>query len=71
MLHETAVVWIRRRETATQTRQPWTETVEQLAQRMRGIVQHVNANFDVGNLCRELPDQIQDVIDADGGRIPK
>ena len=26
MLHETAVAWIRRRKTVTQTRKPWTET---------------------------------------------
>ena len=71
MLHETSVAWIRRRETVTQTRQPWTETVGQFAQRMRGIVQHVNAHYDVENLCRELPDRIQDVIDAEGGRISK
>ena len=51
MLHETSVAWIRRRETVTQMRQPWTETVEQLGVRMRGIVQHINANHDVENLC--------------------
>ena len=28
-------------------------------------------NHDVENLCRELPDRIQDVIDAEGGRISK
>ena len=47
-------------------RQPWTETVEQLSARMRGIVQHINTNHDVENLCRELPDRLQDVIDAKG-----
>lgn len=71
MLHETAVAWIRRRETVTQARQPWTETVEQFGVRMRGIVQHINANYDVENLSRELPDRIQEVIDAEGGRISK
>ena len=71
MLHETSVAWIRRRETVTQLRQPWTETVEQFSTRMRGIVQHINAKFDVEGLCRELPDRVQDVIDAEGGRISK
>ncbi len=71
MLHETSVAWIRRRETVTQIRQPWTETVEQFGVRMRGIVQHINANHDVENLCRELPDRIEEVIDAEGGRISK
>jgi hypothetical protein len=71
MLHETSVAWIRRRETVTQLRQPWTETVEQFSTRMRGIVQHINAKFDVEGLCRELPDRVQDVLDAEGGRISK
>ena len=71
MLHETSVAWIRRRETVSQIRQPWTETVEQLTSRMRGIVQYINANHDVENLCRELPARMQAVIDAEGGRISK
>ena len=71
MLHETSVSWIRHRETVSQLRQPWTETVEQFCARMRGIVQHINANHDVENLCRELPHRIEDVIAAEGGRISK
>jgi len=71
MLHETTVSWIRYREAITQLRQPWTETMEQFRARMRGIVQHINANHDVENLCKEMPDRVQDVIDAEGGRISK
>ena len=71
MLHETSVSWIRHRETVSQLGRPWTETVEQFSARMRGIVQHINTNHDVENLCRELPDRIQEVIDAEGGRISK
>ena len=29
MLHETAEAWVRRRETVTQTQEPWHETVEE------------------------------------------
>ena len=49
--------------------QPWTETVEQLSARMRGIVQHINTNHDVENLCRELHDRLQDVTDAKGAAV--
>ena len=49
--------------------QPWTETVEQLSARMRGIVQHINTNHDVENLCRELHYRLQEVTDAKVGAV--
>ena len=71
MLHETSVAWIRRRETVTQTREPWTETVEAFGIRLKGICQYINDNYEVEDLCRELPERIQEVIDEDGDRISK
>ena len=65
-VHETAVAWIRRRETVTQTRKPWTETPEQYGRRLRGICQYINDDFDVENLCRELPDRLDDPIEGEG-----
>ena len=71
MLHETAVAWIRRREAVTMPRQPWTETEEAFGVRLRGICDHINANFDVEGLCNRLPTRVEMVIDAEGGRIQK
>ena len=71
MLHETAVAWIRRRETVSQKRQPWTETVEEFGTRLRSICEHINTHFDVEGLCNGMPKRIQLVIDAQGDRIKK
>jgi hypothetical protein len=69
MLHETAVAWVRRRETVTQTREPWHETVAEFSGRLREICQHVNSNYDVEGLCRKLPQRLQLLVDAKGDRI--
>ena len=71
LLHETAVAWIRRRESQTQPRQAWTETVAEFSSRLRAIAQHINNNYDVDGLCRGLPKRLQLLIDAEGDRIPK
>ena len=71
LLHETAAAWIRRRETVTQIKKPWTETPEQYGQRLRGICQYINDNFEMENLCRELPMRLDDLIKRDGDRINK
>jgi hypothetical protein len=42
-----------RRETVTQTREPWHETVAEFSGRLREICQHVNSNYDVEGLCRK------------------
>ena len=48
MLHETAVPWIRKRESLTRSTEPWKETVPEFAKRMRAIAQGVNAFTDPG-----------------------
>ena len=48
MLHETAVSWIRKRESITRSTEPWKETVPEFAKRMRAIAQDVNAFTDPG-----------------------
>ena len=40
------------------------DSSEQFSARMRGMAQHANVNHVVRNLCEELPDRLQDVIDA-------
>lgn len=71
MLHETAVAWVRKRETVTQCRQPWTETVSDFSARLRSICQYINANYDVEGLCKDLPNRLQKVRDNLGDRISK
>ena len=58
LLHETTVSWIRYREKKTRTTTPWTETVEEYASRMKGIVQNINDMLYVDDLCRGLPRRI-------------
>ena len=69
MLHETAVSWIRYRETRNRMIKPWEETVEQFEDRMKSIVQNINDNLDVDGLCRALPARIEKLVQRDGGRI--
>ena len=69
MLHETAVAWIRHRETRSRPATPWTETPVEFGARLRRICQDINANCDVEGLCRKLPEHAQEVADNEGGRI--
>ena len=70
LLHETAVSWIRYRETKTRVTKPWEETLEAYSSRMKRIVQDINDRLDVDGLCRGLPKRLQELVDAEGGRIP-
>ena len=71
MLHETAVAWVRNREKVTQPEEPWTETVQEFAARLRGISAYSNQHYDVDGLCRELPMRLQKLKDNAGDRIKK
>ena len=71
MLHETAVSWVRYRETKTLPSKPWEETVPEFRARLKGICDHINSNHDVEGLCRELPMRLQMLVDAKGDRIGK
>ena len=68
-MHETAVAWVRRRETVTQTREPWHETVVHFGCRLHEICQYINEHHDVDGLCRKLPERLQMLVDAKGDRI--
>ena len=68
-MHETAVVWVRRREAVLQPVRPWKETLAEYTARLRSICQYINAHFDVEGLCRKLPERVQLVVDAEGDRI--
>lgn len=69
LLHETSVAWVRRREKKTRSTQPWKETPDELASRLRQIVDDVNKNYDVEGLCRALPKRIDELKDVQGDRL--
>ena len=69
MPHETAVPWIRHRESTTRPARPWEETAVEFGVRLRGICEDINQHCDVEGLCRKLPEWVQAVADAQGGRI--
>ena len=71
LLHETAVAWVRRRETATQPKRPWMESVGDYGGRLRRICQHINDKYEVDNLCREFPMRLKAFLDSDGDRLAK
>ena len=69
LLHETAVAWIRKKETTCRLTTPWTETVPQFGSRLKQVVQEINGSHDVEGLCRQLPKRIQMLIDREGDRL--
>ena len=71
MLHETAVAWVRLKIGRSTPAQPWLETPEQFKARMQQICREVNAEYEVENLCRELPSRLKDLKDGDGDKLKK
>ena len=69
MLHETAVAWIRWRLTQTTPDRCWLETRAEYEARLKSVVADINANLDVQGLCYNLPDRLEKLIAADGGRV--
>ena len=71
MLHETVVSWVRNREKVTLPKEPWKETREEFASRLRGICQYINDNYDVDGVCRSFPKRLETLVGHDGDRINK
>ena len=71
LLHETAVAWIRKRERSSVPARAWLEKWEDLGRRLKGIVADFNHRYDVENLCREFPDRLEELVDRDGGKLPR
>ena len=69
LLHETAVSWIRYRESQTRPKEPWLETVPQFTTRMQGIARDINSKLKVENLCRALPKRLRQLKEERGDRI--
>ena len=71
MLHETAVAWFRnrmRREPPVVV--PWLETTELWRQRAQKVVKRINRECEVARVCRKLPQRLQELLDAEGDRLP-
>ena len=71
MLHETTVGWIRALMAERIPARAWQETRDQFKSRIQGVVRHINANYDVENLCRELPDRLKQLKDIGGDKLKK
>ena len=71
MLHETAVAWIRRCLTWSLPAKPWEESLGDYSKRLKEVVHMVNSVYDVEGLCKELPQRVQALRAAHGGRLPK
>jgi hypothetical protein len=71
MLHETAVAWIRYKLTKTVPVRSWLETPEEYRTRLKGVVAEINHDYNVDNLCRELPTRVEKLRAEKGGRLPK
>ena len=69
LLHETAVSWIRRRETLNRMTKPWEETPEPFATRLKGIVQEISDTLNVEGLCRAFKQRVHKLVNRDGDRI--
>ena len=66
-----ALSWVRACEAVTVPKEPWKETPEEFAGRLRDICRYINQNYDVSGVCKSFPKRVQKVVDADGDRINK
>ena len=69
LLHETAVTWIRRRETFARPEEPWKESPQELGVHLHSIAQDMNENCNVGGLCLQLPQRLIDLAGREGDRL--
>ena len=72
LLHETANGWLNTLEAKCRPAIPWEETPEDLARRLQGCVDHINANYDVRGLCLEFPGRLETLVNVTlGDRLSK
>jgi hypothetical protein len=71
LLHETSVAWIRQRLAETTPKSCCLESVDAYGKRIKRVVDYINAHFDVEGLCKDLPQRLDDLIEAEGGRLKK
>ena len=61
-LHETAIAWVRNRLRRTLPQEPWHETEEDFASRLKAAAEYVNSTYDVDGLCRQMPRRMRDLV---------
>jgi len=71
MLHETAVSWIRWKMQRSCPAKAWEETREQYKARLQDTCRQINAEHEVADLCRELPDRLVQLKERKGDRLKK
>ena len=71
MLHGTVVAWVRNREKVTLPREPWRETREEFAVRLRGICDYINQHYDVEGVSNSFPKRLELLVEKKGDRINK
>ena len=71
MLHETAVAWIRKLESATLPKRPWDEDANAFGARLKEIVAKINKMHDTESLCRELPERVEKLFEKKDGKLKK
>ena len=71
MLHETAVSWMRSRLERTVPKRAWDETVDAYRSRLKQCAAYINSNYNIENLCRELPARLEELRKRKGGRLNK
>ena len=71
MLHETAVGWCRYRLARCVPARPWLETPAEYGHRLKTVVADINRSLNVEGLCKALPGRVEQLIEEEGGRLPK
>ena len=69
--HETAVAWLRQRLAASLPPRCWEETRAAYRARLKRCCDEINASCDVEGLCREFPQRLRTLQEAEGGRLHK
>ena len=48
-------------------KEPWNESEEHFTKRIKRVVEHVNREYDVAGLCREMPSRMRDLVHTTRG----
>ena len=72
LLHETAIADLRALIFKSTPVKPWEETAERFAARLQEAVDHANAEHRLADLCRQMPQRLDDLVRTHkGDRLPK
>jgi hypothetical protein len=71
LLHETAVSWVRKylKQHPVKLAKNMEENVNRVGAVLQDACSHINAFYEVGDLCNSLPDRLKLVVDGEGERL--